>query len=314
MNRRQKNFGVRLAEAVRAYVVTQTRAHLKFLLILLVALIVMPTVAHAQHPSSFSGPASHKKSLVEGAFGYSFGFNDILLRDGDNANFAPEKKEIGLDSMVFSVQGQTFVTSDVAVRVQGWINIPQEIRSNFILDGVTRSWDTQARQIEADLAAIYVFGFPGIPYAAGLTVGYRYCDLNYSSVQVAVPSGTFHDHFQIHIPYLGVYYTHHEFAGSIVRLDVLASAFPLSRLDSQRRQQLLITEIEGQSVTGFWFETLFEWTSDFSGGAQVGLMAKYNYLELSGGATVRNGIQSTSFSMDSRKHLFVTGLTVGYRF
>lgn len=292
----------------------KNKADSLFLFVFLVALLAMPTMAPAQHLPSFSSHVSHKKSLVQGGLGYSFGFNDILFRDGDNANFAPAKKEIGLDNMVFSVQGQTFATSDVAVRVQGWINIPQEIRSNFILDGATRSWDTQARQIEADLAAIYVFGFPGIPYAAGLTAGYRYCDLNYSSVQVAVPSGTFHDHFQIHIPYLGVYYTHRKFAGSVVRLDVLASTFPLSRLDSQRRQQLLITEIEGQSVTGFWFETLFEWATDVAEGAQIGLMAKYNYLELSGGATISNGIQATRFSMDSRKHLFVTGLTAGYRF
>jgi hypothetical protein len=292
----------------------ESRAQSWILLTLFAALLMMPMSASAQHMSSFSGHPSPEKSLVEGGFGYSFGFNQILFRDGDNANFAPAKKEIGLDSMVFEVQGQTSVSPDLAVRIQGWINIPREIRSNFILERISRSWDTQARQIEADLAAIYTFGFPGIPYTAGLIAGYRYCDLNYSSVQVPTPSGTFHDHFQVHIPYLGVYYRHDRFVGSVVRLDVVASPLTLSRLDSQLRQQPLITEIEGQSITGIWFETLFEWATDFSNGALVGLMAKYNYLELSGGATMRNGIQSTRFSMDSRKHLFVTGLTAGYRF
>ncbi len=274
--------------------------------------------------SAFFHDCSSKQSSLQLEFGYSFGFNWILFRDGDNANFSPSKKDIPLDSLAVGLQGQTFLTDDLAVRAQGWINIPQKLRSDFVLypatptvtpglTPTTTSWDTSARCIEGDLAASYFFGLHGMPYAAALTAGYRYIDLSYDSVQVAAPSGTFQDHFQVHIPYLGVYYGHTELVGSTFRLDILASPITLARLDSNRLQIPLPVQISGSSVTGFWFETLFEFSVPISG-AFVGTFVKYNYLGLNGGATMSDGVKSTRFSMDSRKHLFITGLNFTYRF
>ena len=240
---------------------------------------------------------SSKNSVLELGLGYSFGFNWILFRDGDNANFPPSKKDIPLDGLAFGLQGQTFVTSDLAVRAQGWINIPQKLRSDFVLypatptvtpglTPTTTSWDSSARCIEGDLSASYFFGLCGMPYAAGLTAGYRYLDLSYDSVQVSAPSGTFQDHFQVHIPYLGVYYGHTELVGSTFRLDIIMSPFPLARLDSNRLQVPLPVRISGSAVTGVWFETLFEFSVPTSSGVFFGTFAKFNYLELNGGATM----------------------------
>ncbi len=307
-----------------------TRSRLPYLCITALILL-LPTITAAQsyNPvmgrSSFFHDHSPKNSSLELGLGYSFGFNWILFRDGDNANFLPTKKEIPLDSLAFGLQGHTFLTSDLAVGTQGWINIPEKIRSTFVLypatpiveSGLataTTSWDTSARYIEADLSASYFFGLHGMPYAAGLTAGYRFTDLSYDSVQVSAPSGTFYDHFQVHIPYLGVYYGHTELIGSTFRLDLLMSPITLARLDSNRLQVPLPVQIDGHSVTGFWFESLFEFSVPVSGEAFVGAFAKYNYLELNGGATMMNAVQSTRFSMDSRKHLFITGLNLSYRF
>jgi hypothetical protein len=275
--------------------------------------------------SLFFHDCSSKNSVLELGVGYSFGFNWILFRDGDNANFPPTKKDIPLQSPTFGIQGQTFLTSDLAVRVQGWANIPEKIRSDFVLYPATptvqpglvastTSWDTSARGIEGDLSASYFFGLHGMPYAAGLTAGYRYLDLSYDSVQVAAPSGTFQDHFQVHIPYLGVYYGHTELVGSTFRLDILVSPFTLARLDSNRLQIPLPVRISGSAVTGCWFETLFEFSVPTSSGVFFGTFVKFNYLELNGGASMTDATKSTRFSMDSRKPLFVTGLNFSYRF
>ena len=294
-------------------------------------MLLFPAIAPAQGYQPLMGQPPYcddqalQKSLLGLGFGYSFGFNWVLLRDGDNANFPPTKLDIPLDSLTFNVQGQTFLTSDLAVRVQGWINIPEKIRSDFVLypatptvtPGLTptiTSWNTTARYIEGDLSASYFFGLHGMPYAAGLTVGYRYNDLSGDSVQVSAPSGTFQNHFQVHIPYLGVYYGHTGFLGSTVRLDMLASPITLARLDSNRLQVPLPVQISGSSVTGCWFETLFDWSVPVARGAFVGAFAKFNYLELNGDATMMDAVQSTRFSMDSRKPLFVTGVNLSYRF
>ena len=58
-------------------------------------------------------------------------------------------------------------------------------------------------------------------------------------------------------------------------------------------------QIEGHSVTGFWLESVFGWSVPLTENALVGLFVKYNYLELSGGATVKTGLSETRFSMDS---------------
>ena len=255
-----------------------------------------------------------KKSLIEARAGYLWGINEIRFRDGDNAIIAPGKQELNVNGVIFGLQGETFVMRDLAVRAQAWINIPQALRSDFLLDRTRRSWDTQAQFFEADLSVIYHLGLGGMPYTAGLTAGYRFDNFDYKSANVAVPGGSFHDHMHVHIPYLGIYYAHSNFVGSVVRLDILASPFTISRLDGAQDLAGSITQIDGQSLTGFWFESFFGWSKPIGQSAFLGAFAKYNYLGLSGGATLERDNSSTRFSMDSWHHLFVSGLTATYTF
>ncbi|MBI4963957.1 MAG: hypothetical protein HY913_11830 [Desulfomonile tiedjei] len=272
-------------------------------------------------PVHFGGPivghwqSAKKKSMVEGRFGYLFGFNEIRLRDGDNANIPPSKREVPLDGLVFGLEGETFVMEDLAVRIQGWINVPFQIRSDFYLNGSTRSWDSLGQYVGADLSAIYHFGLGGMPYTAGLVAGYRYNNFDYQSKTVGQPAGTSEDHFHVHIPYLGVYYANSAMMGSVVRLDILFSPLALTRLDAQRRVQGAVTNIEGHSVTGIWFESYFQWSRRLSPNALLGVFANYDFLQLSGGATEVQAQQgSTRFSLDSRHHLFMTGISATYTF
>jgi hypothetical protein len=265
--------------------------------------------------ASHQNPLASKNSFAEAQFGYLWGLNEIKLRDGDNALIAPSKREIELQGILFAVAAGTFFTDDLGARVQAWIDIPQQIRSNFCLDQAVRSWDTRPRYIAADLAGIYSIGPPSMGLTAGLMAGYRYNDFDYDSRTVGQPAGTFHDHFQIHIPYLGVYYANSAMAGSVARLDVVFSPFVLSRLDSDEHRSDVVTAIEGHSVTGKFFETLFSWSWPLSGSALAGVFANYTYLDLSGGATVvTGGRTSTRFSLDSRYHLVFAGLTLTYTF
>ncbi len=204
-----------------------------------------------------------KKSLIEGRFGYLWGENEIRFRDGDNDNIAPGKKELNVNGLIFGLQGETFLMDDLAVRAQAWINVPQSLRSDFLLEGTRQSWDTRAQFFEADLAAIYRIGLGGTPYAAGLTVGYRFENFDYKSALVA-STGSFHDHIHVHIPYLGIYYAHSHFVGSVVRLDILASPLTLAQVDAAQDLAGSITTIDGQSVTGFWFESFFGWSKPIS--------------------------------------------------
>ncbi|MDQ7783661.1 MAG: hypothetical protein RDU20_12325 [Desulfomonilaceae bacterium] len=269
------------------------------------------------------------KSMVEARTGYMWGVNTMWLRDGDNHLLPPGKKEVSLESPVFGVQGETrAVTDDLALRVQGWINLPQTTRGDFQLDRegqalISRSWETQSRYLAADVAAIYhlgPFGYHrnrfdsiGMPYTAALAAGYRYVNFDYRSSRSTTPTGTFHDHFHIHIPYIGVHYAHEDFVGSLVRLDINASPFTFSRMDAERHLTGEITQFEGDSVTGFWFESFFSWSKPMSDGVYIGVFVNYNYLELSGGATVtsaESGVLSTTrFSMDTISHLAMVGLS-----
>jgi hypothetical protein len=261
-----------------------------------------------------------------------WGVNALWLRDGDNDNSPAGKKEISLESPVFGIQAETrAITDDLALRVQGWINLPQTTRGDFMLDRsaeaertlTARSWETESRYLAADVAAIYHLGpfgshlnrlgSIGMPYTAGLVAGYRYTNFDFRSTRSAPPTGTFHDHFHIHIPYIGVHYAHEDFAGSLVRLDINASPFTLSRMDAERQLTGVITQFEGESVTGFWFESFFSWSKPVSDGAYIGMFVNYNYLELSGGATVdraQSGVlNSTRFSMDTIGHLIMAGIS-----
>jgi hypothetical protein len=264
-------------------------------------------------PSPMFSHVPQKKWLIEARAGYLWGVNEIRFRDGDNAIIAPGKKELNVNGVIFGLQGETFAMKDLAVRAQAWINIPQELRSDFLLDRTRRSWDTRAQFFEADLSIIYHLGLGGMPYTAGLTAGYRFDNFDYKSSLVAA-AGTFHDHIHVHIPYLGIYYAHSNFVGSVVRLDVLASPFTLSRVDGSQDFASSITQVDGTSLTGFWFESFFGWSRPVGRNAFLGAFAKYNYLGLSGGATLERDNASTRFSMDSWHHLFVTGLTATYTF
>jgi hypothetical protein len=75
-----------------------------------------------------------KKSLIEARTGYLWGINEIRFRDGDNDIIPPGKKELNVNGVIFGLQGETFVMRDLAVRAQAWINIPQALRSDFLLD------------------------------------------------------------------------------------------------------------------------------------------------------------------------------------
>ena len=264
-------------------------------------------------PSPMFSHVPQKKSLIEARAGYLWGVNEIRFRDGDNSNIAPGKKELNVNGLIFGLQGETFAMKDLAVRAQAWINIPQELRSDFLLDRTRRSWDTRAQFFEADLSIIYHLGLGGMPYTAGLTAGYRFDNFDYKSTLVAA-AGTFHDHIHVHIPYLGIYYAHSNFVGSVVRLDVLASPFTLSRVDGSQDLTSSITQVDGTSLTGFWFESFFGWSRPVGRNAFLGAFAKYNYLGLSGGATLERDDASTRFSMDSWHHLFIIGLTATYTF
>ncbi len=271
------------------------------------------------------------KSMVEARAGYMWGVNALWLRDGDNDNLPAGKKEVSLESPVFGIQAETrAITDDLALRVQGWINLPQTTRGDFMLDRTVQrtltaqAWETASRYLAADVSAIYhlgPFGYHlnrlgsvGMPYTAGLVVGYRYVDFDFRSTRSAQPTtGTFDDHFHIHIPYIGVHYAHEEFVGSLVRLDINASPFTLSRMDAEKQLTGVITQYEGESVTGFWFESLFSWSKSVSDGAYIGMFVNYNYLELSGGATVKSAqggvLSATRFSMDTISHLVAVGIS-----
>ncbi|MEJ2718692.1 MAG: hypothetical protein P8182_16435 [Deltaproteobacteria bacterium] len=261
-----------------------------------------------------SGAATGQSSIVEGRFGYLWGFDEIWFRDGDNSLIGPAKQEVTLNSLAFGLYGETFLLSDLTARVQAWINVPNEWRNDFLFDGVERAWDSRTRYLGVDLSIAYFFGLGGPPYRAGLVAGYRYNDFDYRSHLVSLEAGSFNDHLQVHIPYLGISYAHSRFMGSVVRLDILASWLTLCRLDGERDLEGEAMQIDGHSVTGFWCEALFAWSFPLTENALAGLFVKYNYLELSGGATVKLGLSETRFSMDSRSHLILTGLTVSYAF
>ncbi len=275
-------------------------------------------------------PSSAKKSIVEARTGYLWGVNAIWLRDGDNANNPSGKREVSVEGPIFGIQGETRLFSDdLAARVQGWINLPQISRTDFYLDRAAtdtltaRLWESESRYVCADLAAVYHlgpfgtypnrFGGTGMPYTAALVLGYRYTNLDITSARHITPAGIAEDHFHVHTPYLGVHYAHEDFMGTLVRLDVSASALTLSRVDSSRQFTGEVIQLDGQSVSGFWVESLLSWSFPLGSSGFCGLFAQYSYQELSGGATVdrvRGGVlYSTRFSLDSITHLAVFGIS-----
>jgi len=257
---------------------------------------------------------SERKGELEARVGYLWGTNQIRFRDGDNSNLPPGQKEISLESPVFGIMGETFLSRDFALRAQGWINLPLTHRSDWLLEPTARQWETEGRYLAADLSLIYHLGLGGMPYSAGLIGGYRYNEFDYTSVPGRAPGGNYDDHIHVHIPYLGVFYGNGDFAGTVVRLDVLISPLTMSTVDAEQHLLGVATQVTGQSLTGLWFESFFAWYWPTSRNARVGTFVNYNYLELSGGATVRRTGASTRFSLDSTTHLITVGVTAAYSF
>jgi len=268
-----------------------------------------------KNDQSARGHPEGKSSMVEARPAYLWGFNEIWFRDGDNPNIRPGKREITLNSPALGLQGEKFLMRDLALRAGGWFNLPQTWRNDSVLgEGPSLAWDTRARYLCADLSVAYHLGLGGTPYRAGLAAGYRYNDFLYRSERADEPAGVSEDHMQVHVPYLGVHYAHNDFKGSILRLDFLWSVLTLSRYESERRLEGEPLKINGHALTGLWLESVFAWSFPLTDNFLLGAFAKYNFMELSGGATIRGGGSSTRFSMDSRHHLIHTGLAATYTF
>lgn len=261
----------------------------------------------------FAG-GSQRRTQVTARSGYSWGVNEIRLRDGDNPNLRPGKREVSLESFVLGVQIETSRSSDMGFRVQGWVNIPEQRRSDWFVEPVGRAWDTQSRYQMADLSLAYYLGLGGMPYSAALVGGYRYCHYDYRSTAAMNASETTQDTMHIHIPYVGIYYGHKDFVGSEIRLDLRTSALTIASLESDQYVGGTACRINGNSVTGFWFESLFSWNLPISEKATAGFFADYSYVELSAGATVRKEPASTGFSLDSKSHLAILGIACTYHF
>jgi len=275
-----------------------------------------------------------KQSVLEARAGYQWGTSQVSFRDGDNALHPPGRKDVSIESPVFGAQGETFFANDLSVRVQGWMNLPQQQRTDFYIGGTALAWDTPTRCIVADASVVYHLGPLGIldgpafagPYAAktpagypftfvGVVAGYRFQDFISDSVRrAAASSGTFEDHTRVQIPYLGLYYADGNMRGSVIRLDVLASALTLATVDARQTLSGTSTKINGDSVTGFWFESLLVWSWPVTNGAYLGAFANYNYTELSGGARMVTSGNTTRFSMDFRTHVFRAGFAATVSF
>jgi hypothetical protein len=261
-----------------------------------------------------------KESMIEARAGYQWGFHEIRWRDGDNPNFppgpriGPGKMVVPLDSIMFGLQGETFVSTDFALRAQVWTNITQQMTGDFYYNDVGRGWSTSARVLEADVTAIYHLGLRGTPYAAGLTGGLKYNNFDYSSKRTGNASGTIQNHMHVYIPYTGVYYAHNDFLGAVARLDVSFSPLTILSLDAEQRLDTTITTFDGLSITGCQFGSNFEWSYAASESFLLGAVAKYDYQAVSGGVTLKTGDRSSRFSLDTWRHTIFGGISFTYLF
>jgi hypothetical protein len=241
------------------------------------------------------------------------GVNRIFLRDGDNAQIGPEKREIGIQSPILQLQGQTRRSSDWLLRLQTWINLPQTYRHEWSNSEKTEGWDTKAGTVGADLSGGYLLGLGGFPYSAAPVVGYRYENFRYDSTKVLDSQVSVDDRIQVHIPYIGVYYDNSDFVNSVVKLDLRTSFLTLAQIDSSGSPGAR-PRLTGNSVLGFWFEAMFSWNVKISERSRMGFFADYYYLELTGGITADRSGKSTRFSLDSRLNTGVAGISFSYLF
>jgi len=264
--------------------------------------------------------ASGRSTRIQARPAYMWAFNEIWFRDGDNALIRPSKKEVTLNSLALAMELERSLMSDLSLRVQGLVNLPTDSRTDFLFDRPDQqaqtalAWDTRSRFIAADLSLVYSVGPADSPLRAGFVMGYRFHDFAYDSTRTQFPTGIFDDRIQIHVPYTGVYYEDRSFMGSNLRLDLVWSGLTLATLQSERTMQGTWMRIDGHAITGLWFESYFAWTVAVTRGFSLGVFARYSFIELSGGATIKKGASSTRFSMDSRHHVILTGLGLMYAF
>jgi hypothetical protein len=306
------------------------------IIIIATTMIVCALVGSSFSMSSFLAPEPFqqskediKKSILGVRSSWMWGCNTQILRDGDNANNGPGKKEITLNSPVFGLVAGTFLGDDTAVRGQAWINVPLEWSNEFYLDFEHQSntysgpvaWKTKPQAFQADLSAIYFFDMNYTPYKVGLVGGYKYSYFSFASHRAGSSSTTFHDHFHIHVPYTGVYYAHDNLLGFITRLDLAWSPVLVSQIDSEYRQSSPgqpRTSIDAQSLTGLYLEMFFEISKKVSESSIIGAFFDIGYFELNAGATVKSTgsdkYRVTNFSLDSYHTSLLSGLSLTYRF
>ncbi|MFC1836558.1 hypothetical protein ACFL2Q_17840 [Thermodesulfobacteriota bacterium] len=255
-----------------------------------------------------------KTALIEARSGYLWGANEVCLRDGDNYNVPPMKTNVDLAGLIVGLQGEKFLLKDLAVRGQGWLNVPDQTSEDFFFNSSRRISDVNVRYIGVDLSLIYHFGIGGAPYSAGMVAGYRFNNFDQRSDGSVDGGSLSNDSAYLHVPYLGMYYADGQFVGTVVRLDILASPVVLARVDAKRDFLGTPMRIDGHSILGMWIECFFGWSIPLSDDALVGVFARYNFIELSGGATAVTGGASTRFSMDTRGHLLDSGISITYTF
>ncbi len=243
-----------------------------------------------------------------------WGANEVRFRDGDNPFMKPAWKRITLNSLTFEAGGETFVMDDLAIRGGGWINLPSDTGNDFYFLDERRHWETDRLCFGADLSAVYHFNLGGMPYGAGIIAGVRYNQYRYDAIQLPNPANFMDDRLQVLVPHLGVYYANSDLIGSVFRLDILASPITLALLDSDGRLNDSSYRVDGHSLTGIWFESYFQWALPINETFMVGLNARYRWLELSGGATMKIGARSSRYSLDSTHHIICTGGVISVTF
>ncbi len=253
-------------------------------------------------------------------FGYLWGVSKLKLRDGQNGNLSPGNKEVRVDGLIFGAQGATFRSRDIALRAQGWISIPMTYKSDWVFDpavlpsATSRAWDSSVRYMSADLSLIYHLDLGTMPYTAGLVVGYRYNNLEENAKPANSPGGSYGQQTHLHIPYLGVHYGNKDFAGTLVKLDILASPISVSKLEADMMLTTGGTQVRGELLMGFWFESLFSWVIPLGQSSAAGIFANYDFFSFSGDANVKASAGSNRFLMDFDTHLFACGITASYGF
>ncbi len=268
-------------------------------------------------------PQAKKRDVLECRPGYLFGTNRLLFREGDNAHILPSVQDVYLSTAMLGLEVRKFLSGDIGIRAQGSVNIPDRTRNDFLLfDGDSvrlGSWKTRYRAVDADIGLVYDFAIGVMPYDAGLLAGCKYHFFEYASDRDD-KSGPFHNSMHVLIPNLGFYYVNSDLAGFRVRFDLTASPAVLSRVYGDGYVGDSTLRIDGHSLTGAWYEASFVLSAPVTEGFGLGVSCRYNYLELTGGATLnsvrrRDGLYaSTRFSMDSRHHLLVVALSGAYAF